>query len=408
MSWNKVPLSSLVELITKGTTPTSVGYDFTDSGINFIKIESINLNGNFIKNKFAKIDKKCNEALKRSQLKEGDILFSIAGALGRTAIVTKEILPANTNQALAIIRLKDSNLISKEFLIRVLTSESILNQVSLMKGGVAQQNLSLAQLKDFLIPLPSLAIQQKIVAKLDAIFAEIDTATAAAETNAKNAEALYKSFLIELFTRKSDDSKVFNLSDLCLTLHQGLNTAGEKVKFYDSGFPIIQTRNIDNGIIDVSEKLKFLSNEDWEKYKDKFKPELGDVFFTNIGTIGKTAIVTNVEDYLIHWNIFKIRPKFNLITSKFMKLALDYLTLSGYFSDRQKGGTVEFVTKKMISEVSLSVPLLKSQIELTNKNDSIFEFCEILRESYHKKLNELNMLKQSILQKVFSGELVKE
>ena len=57
MSWNKVPLSSLVELITKGTTPTSVGYDFTDNGINFIKIESINLNGNFIKNKFDKIDK---------------------------------------------------------------------------------------------------------------------------------------------------------------------------------------------------------------------------------------------------------------------------------------------------------------------------------------------------------------
>lgn len=274
--------------------------------------------------------------------------------------------------------------------------------------GLTVPKLNQGQLKTIPVPLPPLLIQKEIVSKLDAIFAEIETATAAAETNAKNAEALYKSFLIELFTRKSDDSKVFNLSDLCLTLHQGLNTAGEKVKFYDSGFPIIQTRNIDNGIIDVSEKLKFLSNEDWEKYKDKFKPELGDVFFTNIGTIGKTAIVTNVEDYLIHWNIFKIRPKFNLITSKFMKLALDYLTLSGYFSDRQKGGTVEFVTKKMISEVSLSVPLLKSQIELTNKNDSIFEFCEILRESYHKKLNELNMLKQSILQKVFSGELVKE
>jgi type I restriction enzyme S subunit len=193
-----------------------------------------------------------------------------------------------------------------------------------------------------------------------------------------------------------------------LTLHQGLNTAGEKVKFYDSGFPIIQTRNIDNGIIDITEKLKFLSIEDWVKYKDKFKPEIGDVFFTNIGTIGKTAIVKNVEDYLIHWNIFKIRPKFNLITSKFMKLALDYLTLSGYFSDRQKGGTVEFVTKKMISEVSLPIPSLTSQIELTNKHDNVFEFCELLKESYLNKLNELQKLKASILRQAFNGELVKE
>ena len=108
------------------------------------------------------------------------------------------------------------------------------------------------------------------------------------------------------------------------------------------------------------------------KYKDKFKPEIGDVFFTNIGTIGKTAIVKKTEDYLIHWNIFKIRPNFNLITSEFMKLVLDYLTLSGYFSDRQKGGTVEFVTKKMISDVLIPIPSLTSQIELTNKNDNVF------------------------------------
>jgi len=138
VSWKLVKLGTLVELLTKGTTPTSIGYKFTEVGINFVKIESIDLNGNFINNKFAKINEACNEALKRSQLKEGDILFSIAGALGRAAIVSKEILPANTNQAIAIIRLKNSNLISKEFLLRVLASESILSQVGNMKAGVAQ------------------------------------------------------------------------------------------------------------------------------------------------------------------------------------------------------------------------------------------------------------------------------
>ena len=77
MIWKKVQLGSLVDLITKGTTPTSVGYDFTDTGVNFIKIESINSNGSFIDNKFSKISEECHEALKRSQLQEGDILFSI-------------------------------------------------------------------------------------------------------------------------------------------------------------------------------------------------------------------------------------------------------------------------------------------------------------------------------------------
>ena len=74
------------------------------------------MNGSFIHNKLAKISEECHKALKRSQLEEGDILFSIAGALGRTAIVTKSILPANTNQALAIIRLKKDAALDSDFL----------------------------------------------------------------------------------------------------------------------------------------------------------------------------------------------------------------------------------------------------------------------------------------------------
>ena len=114
--WKLEKLGELSEVLTKGTTPTSVGFKFEEEGINFVKIESIDLSGNFIKNKFAQISKEGNEALKRSQLQEGDILFSIAGALGRAAIVTNDILPANTNQALSIIRLKNNENVLKEYI----------------------------------------------------------------------------------------------------------------------------------------------------------------------------------------------------------------------------------------------------------------------------------------------------
>ena len=73
--------------------------------MNFLKIECFDENGAFIRNKVAHISEECHEKLRRSQLKDGDILFSIAGAIGRVAIVTEEMLPANTNQALAIIRI---------------------------------------------------------------------------------------------------------------------------------------------------------------------------------------------------------------------------------------------------------------------------------------------------------------
>jgi type I restriction enzyme S subunit len=335
-------------------------------------------------------------------VKKGDLLIGMDGEFGCYEWKGNDAL---LNQR--VCRLQEfENQIYPRFLLYGINS--YLKAIEDVTGYTTVKHISSKQIANIEFPLPPLVTQKKIVSKLDEIFIEIDKATTAAKANAKNAEALYTSFLIEFFTRKIADSKIFNLSDLCLSLHQGLNTAGEKVKFYDSGYPIIQTRNIDNGIIDITEKLKFLSVEDWMKYKDKFKPEIGDVFFTNIGTIGKTAIVQNMEDYLIHWNIFKIRPNFNMITSKYMKLILDYLTLSGYFSDRQKGGTVEFVTKKMISDVSIAIPSLSSQNDLTNKNDSFFEFCDLLKESYLNKLNELQKLKVSILKQAFNGELVRE
>jgi len=129
----KARLGEIAELITKGTTPTSIGYKFEEKGISFVKIEAISTTGRFLENKFSYISEECNNNLKRSQLCENDILFSIAGAIGRVAIVEKEILPANTNQALAIIRINDKY--NKRFLKYLLSSNYIKKQYNKKKTG---------------------------------------------------------------------------------------------------------------------------------------------------------------------------------------------------------------------------------------------------------------------------------
>lgn len=145
-------LSELTDVITKGTTPTTLGYKFQDEGINFLKIESFDGIGTFIPNKVAYVSDECHEKFKRSQLKKNDILFSIAGAIGRVAIVTEEMLPANTNQALAIIRLNDNNMYIP-YVKLILTSNYVKRQIEKQKQGVAQINLSLKNIGDLEIPL---------------------------------------------------------------------------------------------------------------------------------------------------------------------------------------------------------------------------------------------------------------
>ena len=95
-STRRVCLSEISELITKGTTPTTLGFEFQDTGINFLKIECFDEYGDFIESKVAHISSECHAQLKRSQLKTGDILFSIAiveeskGSKALTTIVIEE------------------------------------------------------------------------------------------------------------------------------------------------------------------------------------------------------------------------------------------------------------------------------------------------------------------------------
>ncbi len=171
--WEKTKLGNLSVKITKGTTPSTNGFQFQEQGISFVKVESILKTGKFDTSKFSFIDESCHTAFKRSQLEEGDILFSIAGALGRTAIVTKNILPANTNQALSIVRLK-KNSTSLEFVVHYLNSSATGATIKKLTAQAAQPNLSLKDVGNLPIRLPKTEEQQKIASVLTAADNEIE------------------------------------------------------------------------------------------------------------------------------------------------------------------------------------------------------------------------------------------
>jgi type I restriction enzyme, S subunit len=95
--WRVGKLGELTKTITKGTTPTTFKKDFVDSGINFIKVESISGDHTLDRSKFAYIDEETNTLLKRSIVQEKDILYTIAGTIGRYVMVTASSLPEVLN-----------------------------------------------------------------------------------------------------------------------------------------------------------------------------------------------------------------------------------------------------------------------------------------------------------------------
>ena len=154
--WEQRKLGDLTQLITKGTTPKVKNIQ---NGINFIKVENISDDGVISINSYVSEEEHMNY-LSRSILSNDDILFSIAGTLGRTAIIKSHLLPANTNQALAIIRLNKS--VDVEYINTFLKSNAIKTYIRKNPTVGAQPNLSLGQVSDLKINIPSYSEQKKI------------------------------------------------------------------------------------------------------------------------------------------------------------------------------------------------------------------------------------------------------
>ena len=174
--WIECDLGIIATKITKGSTPTTYGYKFEKSGINFIKIENVK-NGNIIKDSIVNfISNEAHNSQERSKLQEGDILFSIAGTIGETCLVKKNILPANTNQAFAIINGFNEALLP-EFLIKQLESFVAIKIKSKARGG-AMNNVSLGDLKNLSVIVAPLPIQRAIVSKIEALFSDLDNGIA--------------------------------------------------------------------------------------------------------------------------------------------------------------------------------------------------------------------------------------
>ena len=159
--WEVKRIKYLASVISKGTTPTTIGREIFDEGeIRFIKVENIVDNQIELKPEHY-IDEETNQMLKRSQLKENDVLFVIAGTIGKVSLVRSDHLPANTNQAISFIRLHENEL--PKFIYYWLQSDNIQKIMWLEVVQSAQPNLSMENLGNLYIPYPGITEQHRIV-----------------------------------------------------------------------------------------------------------------------------------------------------------------------------------------------------------------------------------------------------
>lgn len=375
-------LSEISEVITKGTTPTTMGYSFEKSGIAFLKIESFDEFGKLIPDKVAFVSEECHEKFKRSQLKKDDVLFSIAGAIGKVSIVTEDMLPANTNQALAIIRINNKS-VYIPFVRLILTSNIVKKQIEKQKQGVAQINLSLKNIGDLEIPLPSYDEQVQYVD----IFDKIIRITKNRKKQVELLDILIKSRFIEMFVDKYEKIKVSTK----LRTTSGGTPKSDESEYYSNGtIPWLTSSEVNQGRIEKTEK--YITEKGLSNSSAKWIPKKSIVIAMYGATAGKVGIIEIPTT--TNQAVCAVLPH-DEYNPEYLRFAFEYI--SDELAGKAVGGGQPNISQAIIKDSFIYNPPLVVQ----RKFSVYVEQVDKLKFVVQKSLDETQKLFDSLMQEYF-------
>ena len=251
--------------------------------------------------------------------------------------------------------------------------------------GSAQKNLDVKAFRRLAIEYPdSLPEQKRIVAILDEAFAGIDTAIANTEKNLANARELFESYLNSVFSQRSEGWAVRNLAEVCENL-DSKRVPITKSKRKPGDIPYYGASGVVDHIADyIFDKDLLLVSEDGANLLARTYP----IAFS----ISGKAWVNN------HAHVLGFEK---IETQKFIEYFLNSITLEPYVS----GMAQPKLNQKALNSIKVPFPSLEHQRAIVDKLDEIAISKDHLSNIYQHKLTALAELKQSLLQKAFSGEL---
>jgi type I restriction enzyme S subunit len=400
--WEVKKLIDISQLITKGTTPKK----FSEIGINFIKIECFE--GNLInQEKCAFIDIITHSTeLKRSILQEGDILFAIAGAtIGKCNVVQSEILPANTNQALAIVRLKQNE--NREFVYRLLASYKMQKYITDNVSVGAQPNLNLEQIGNFLFAYPLFSEQTAIATALsdiDALIGELDKLIA-------KKQGIKQATMQQLLTGKKrlagfgSTSKYKQTEIGIIPEDWEIKTLGDLLDFQGGSQPPKQTFIFQEKIGYI--RLLQIRDYKGDKYETyiplKLAKKICNVDDIMIGRYGPPIFqILNGLDGAYNVALIKAIPREEIFSKKYEWFILKQEKLFQFvekLSQRSSGQTG--VDLFELKKYQIPLPPLKEQAAIANiLSDMDAEISQL--EGRRAKMGEL---KQGMMQELLTGRI---
>ncbi|MBV6441252.1 MAG: restriction endonuclease subunit S [Haliscomenobacteraceae bacterium CHB4] len=393
--WEIKKLGEVCET-TSGGTPSRKDPNFYNGHIPWVK------SGELDKGLITDTEEKITEAaIKNSSAKifpKGTLLIALYGAtIGKLAFLG---IDAATNQA--VCGIFESEKIDPKYLYQFL----FFSKADLVKQGIggAQPNISQGILKNLDIPIPPLPEQHRIVAKIEALFSQLDNGIAQLKTAQAQLKVYRQAVLKWAFEGNEDETNL--LKDVSEKIQIGpFGSQLHQEDYIENGIPLINPMHLKDGEIlpDFKYSISISKRDSLPNYILK----AGDVIMGRRGEMGRCGLVTEKENgWFCGTGSLFVRPR-QRVDSTFLYYQLRSDHCKKYLELNAGGTTMTNLNLKIVSSIPIFIPSLEEQHRIVQEIESRLSVCDKLEETITQALQQSEALRQSILKRAFEGKLVK-
>ncbi|MFW2018456.1 restriction endonuclease subunit S [Acinetobacter ursingii] len=390
--WHNFKLKDITTKIGSGSTPTGGSGAYKTEGISLIRSQNV-LDYKFTDDGLAFIDDDQAYGLRNVIVEANDVLLNITGdSVARCCGAPINWLPARVNQHVAILRSNPEKLDHRFLKYSLLASKEEL--LILSEIGGTRNALTKGMIEDYEVSLPPLPEQKAIASVLSSLDDKIDLLHRQNKTLEAMAETLFRHWFIE---EAKEDWLTVQVKDIVKQIKPGTNYQPKRL---ESGIPFLNVRNLKNGQIDL-QGISFISQEEYERVHKAWKPEVGDVLISRIGTLGIVAVLGKRDmPMAVHYNMLVLKP--NLTNTAFLYFLLRSQYFQDLYSSKARQSVQEYVAVEDAEAIELKLPL--NNPEFVKKQEQFSDLFNKIRANL-AQIQTLENLRDTLLPKLMSGEV---
>lgn len=282
--------------------------------------------------------------------------------------------------------------------------------------GTTRLKLTQASMNKIIIPLVPLAEQQRIVERIESLFAKLDEAKENLQNvldgfETRKAAILHKAFTGELTAnwRKQhgvsmDSWEEKKLQEVC---SMKITDGTHKTPTYcdkEVGIPFLSSKDITSERI-CWNNIKYITKELHEELYARLTPQIDDILLAKNGTTGVAAIVDVDKVFDIYVTLALLRPKKEIINPMFLLKILNSPYCKKQFNEHLTGIGLPNLHLRDIRQVSIFIPTIPEQSEIVHIIDNLLAKEQQAKELAENSLAKIDLIKKSILARAFRGEL---